>query len=145
MPDATPVYGLPMPNDTDTLKAAVKDIPRSLATQVESTLAGWAGVSAPTAWTNLTPVNSFTATAGSLAVSKIGSIIFLHVAVNRASAWAANTILTTLPVGYRPGKSTWFCGTDLAAIYWMEIATTGVVTVKTAGNSGIIADTALRI
>lgn len=44
MPDATPMFGLRYPNDADTLKAALKDVPRMLAQDLEATIAGLQGV-----------------------------------------------------------------------------------------------------
>lgn len=148
MPDATPVFGWHYPNDTDTLKAALKDIPKQVALDIEATLAGWAGVAAQNrvTLTNANLLNSFTTgTANATCYRKIGSTVDLSIQVNRASAWAANTTILQLPVGYRPSFERYFLGSDLGTTYVLAIATTGLVRCLTGGANGLFASTTFHL
>lgn len=102
MPDLTPVYGLPYPNDADTLKASTKDTPKALALAVESTVAALTGAPAPTAWT--APVLSgtwvnFGGTFAPAGYRKVAGVVYLRGVVRLG---ADGSTIFTLPVGFRP-------------------------------------------
>jgi hypothetical protein len=107
MPGATPIYALPYPISTDTLKAATQAIPQSLATQVESTIAALGGVAAPGAWQTPTLLVG-TNLAGGFALAryrKILNTVRARGTLSFPAGVAAGATLFTLPVGFRPSST----------------------------------------
>lgn len=146
MPDPSPLYGWPLANDSDSLKAAVKDNMRALVLAIESTLSGWAGVAAPLARINLSNANlsnSFTTTGSNTTYRKIGSAIDGHLQLGRASGWASDVTLWTMPVGYRPPHDVFFLASNVGSTYLCKIegtssASPGRVSCAQAGSGGLI-------
>lgn len=91
MPDLTPSYGLPYPNDTDSLKAAVKDIPKALALAVESIVAALTGSPGP-AYQAYTP--GLSAETGALGAGNTAT--GEYAVIGRTVFWRATAVLTNV-------------------------------------------------
>jgi hypothetical protein len=112
MPGATPVYGLPYPIGTDRLDDAVTTIPEDLALQLESTLQGFGGIAAPGSWAAPSLASGW-ASYGSdyqaVQYRKVGAAVYLRgLLVRSGSTYTANTVVFTLPVGFRPSAINYF-------------------------------------
>lgn len=115
MPDLTPSYGLPYPNDTDSLKAAVKDIPKALALAIEGIVAALTGAPGP-AWVAYTPtIGSETGAlgAGNTATGEylvIGRLVYWRATVNIAAVGSAsNALRVGIPAAF-PMAASWHYG-----------------------------------
>lgn len=146
MTSTTPVYGLPYPDNTDTLRAATKTIPQSLAQQLETTLQSFGGVANPGGW--LTPTLAVGSNlAGGYALvryRKVGNTVKLRGTINLGAAVAAGGVLMTLPVAYRPsgtspaGTVIFVCMATAGATR-VEVNSAGQVTVPNGVGGGFLA------
>lgn len=149
MPDTTPLYGLHMPNDTDSLAAAVKDIPRQLAADVESTVAALTDTPAPGAWTDLAPAAGWGVDApNGFAYRKVAGIVYLTVNVTKAN-FAAGEVVGVLPVGFRPtrpGAKPWrFAGTSSGSGNIISVSSTGQISAALAGVTYLVGSTSFPV
>lgn len=136
MVSTTPLYGLPYPDNSDQLKAAVKSIPQSLAEQVESSLAGFGGAASPGSWQTPTFGTGWAAwsdTANELVrYRKIGTEVTVNGLCRRTSG--TSVTMFTLPVGYRPTRSTWRFAQSQSVMGLCIIATSGNVDISIPGG-----------
>lgn len=145
MPDLTPTYGLPYPNDTDTLKAAVKDIPKSLALAVESTVAALMGAPAATAWAAPVLSGTWVNFGGGLQTvryRKVNGEVHVEGTVRNG---VDGTAIFTLPVGFRPSGT----GSKLFPAVspnhgGLEVSTAGVVLHRAGSGTTFVGLDAIR-
>jgi hypothetical protein len=103
MGGTTPKYGLPYPTGTDRV-ADGDNAMQALAEKIDDTLAptGTAGTIVPTpgaGWGT-----------GGCRVQRFGPFVVMLLDATNNAGWAANALIGTLPVGYRPPVSAVFVG-----------------------------------
>lgn len=128
MTGATPVYGLPYPTTTDTVKAAIQTIPQSLATQLETTLQGFGGIANPGGWTAPTlssPFGNFGGGFRTVRYRKVGNLVVVQGLLGVTAGTAASAVPFTLPVGFRPLQNHIFGTYWSGGIFRWDVNTAG--------------------
>lgn len=151
MTSATPLYGLPYPTPTDAASQVPAHI-QSLAQQVESTIAGFGGIAAPSAWLTVGGGGGavgygagWAAYGGGfwdLQYRKVGAMVYLRGLTKRtgvpfAAGGGVGSPMITLPVGYRPvaTRLVYVANIDGGAGR-VDVQADGTVIVNSAANTG---------
>lgn len=134
MPGTTTLYGLTYPLTGDTL-ASGRSTAQQLAEDVESTLAAFGGIAAPTSWAGVSYAANWADLGFGWTVSryrKVGaSNCRVEIATTRStSASGADATIGTLPGGFRPTAGIQFLP---GVIVTGAALTTTVISVTTAG------------
>jgi hypothetical protein len=132
MPDLTPIYAIPKPNDADSMASALYTTPRAMADGIETALQTILGQGTPTAWANVPLGSGWAAGPNGFVYRRHLGVVYLSIHALKGS-WVGGEAIGTLPSGFRPSRTLVWAG---AVGHTGRILTTGVITVESAASGG---------
>jgi hypothetical protein len=132
MPDLTPIYAIPKPNDADSMASALYTTPRAMADGIETALQTILGQGTPTSWAPVPLGSGWAAAANGFVYRRHLGVVYVSMHVSKAT-WTPGETVGTLPVGFRPSRTLVWAG---YGTHTGRILTTGVITVESSPSGG---------